>query len=419
MTPSAIDTLAARAIVPLRVVLAALILALATLVWYGNAIATGGARTEARLDAYLTLAMTARDTLIARFVQIVSPTEAGTGEMLGRAEAIDAAVARARAVATGPDETGAVEELERIARRLRALTDGTPSPDLGESYAAGQGGALAARFIGLSDALVGNARQDHATSLRQRAAMRRATNPILIGVVVVVLLLIAATIRKSYVNARAAEAARLVPRIEAQRDRADLLAQELRHRVQNLFAVVASIVTSSAREPGTQAEVASRTRGRIEALARAHALSGGGESDLGGLDLTQAVRELALPVAPSPERLSVAGEAISMDPAAATPLGLVVNELATNAVKHGAWSVPDGTVDVRVERPPEGGARIVWTERGGPPVPTPSAKGGGFGSRMIEMSVAQLGARMEREAGSDGLRVRVDLPPDRGADGRG
>jgi hypothetical protein len=93
---------------------------------------------------------------------------------------------------------------------------------------------------------------------------------------------------------------------------------------------------------------------------------------------------------------------------------MVLHELATNAAKHGALSVPGGRVEVRWRA--GGGAgddgmlRLRWTEAGGPPVAGPPERRG-FGTRVVEATVrGQLGGAVERRWEPSGLVVEVAVP---------
>ena len=405
-----IDTIAAKALWPLRVLFILLLVALTVVVWRSGGLAARTADAEARSDAYIALAVESRDALLARLYHGLAPSADGETEMLGRAGRIDAAAAAAIAVAP-PEEREALEEIARIAATLRRLTDDAPPQERLALYASGRGRALAARFISLADGLAAAAGADLDAQIEARARQRALLVPMFALTLAVIGLLVAASVRRGMSDARRVESNRLVPRIEAERDRADLLAREMRHRVKNIFAVIASVVSASSRGPGTPREIAERTRGRIEALARAHTLSSGDEA-LDEFALVEAARAVAEPYAPSPGRLVVGGDAARVPAAAATPLGLVINELSTNAIKHGAWSGEDGTVQVTVaERP--GVIEMVWRESGGPA----SAPAGedGFGSTMIDLSVAQLGGRIARRVRSGGIEVVLTIPDGAGA----
>jgi two-component sensor histidine kinase len=87
-------------------------------------------------------------------------------------------------------------------------------------------------------------------------------------------------------------------------------------------------------------------------------------------------------------RVRVAGPEIRVSPRAALALSMALQELATNAVKYGALSNEVGTVDLswRFESGADPIMHLVWREAGGPPVLPPARHG--FGSRLIERSLA-------------------------------
>jgi two-component sensor histidine kinase len=108
---------------------------------------------------------------------------------------------------------------------------------------------------------------------------------------------------------------------------------------------------------------------------------------------------------------------IALAPAAVQPLAMVLHELATNAAKHGALSLPGGRVEVRWSanrRAGEDGLlRLVWTEVGGPPI-VGAARHRGFGTRVVEATVrGQLGGSVERRWEPSGIVVEVVVPVSR------
>ena len=106
--------------------------------------------------------------------------------------------------------------------------------------------------------------------------------------------------------------------------------------------------------------------------------------------------------------MSVEGDEIAIDDRSATPLALLFHELATNATKYGALSVPDGRVTLTIDAAADR-AILAWRETGGPPITAPDAVG--FGSQLVEMSaVRQLGGQVVREWRPEGLRVSITLP---------
>ena len=98
---------------------------------------------------------------------------------------------------------------------------------------------------------------------------------------------------------------------------------------------------------------------------------------------------------------------------AAQAMGLALHELGTNAVKHGAWSVPQGKVEfswalVPAQDDPNQ-LRLTWVERGGPQVGPPAVKG--FGHVVVESMVAQAtGGKVSMEFNPEGLIWTLSLP---------
>ena len=196
-------------------------------------------------------------------------------------------------------------------------------------------------------------------------------------------------------------------------ERRELLVNELNHRVKNTLAVVQSLAAQTARgAPGLSAFAAAFQR-RILALARAHDLLT--REDWTGAPLREVVRAGLAPLALDAARVDLpVGDAADalLPPGAAVTLAMAVHELATNALKHGALSVPGGRVSIACETAPEGGAPVVgWTERGGPPVAGPPARRG-FGLRLLERGLAaQAGMGTNLRFEPEGVRCILRLPP--------
>ncbi|MGB3743543.1 MAG: chemotaxis protein CheB [Xanthobacteraceae bacterium] len=187
-----------------------------------------------------------------------------------------------------------------------------------------------------------------------------------------------------------------------------LLLSELTHRVRNILAVIRAIARHTLRADPANKELIDSFEGRLSALASAHTLLV--ESDWKGADLGElAQQQLAAYRPRPPDRLRIEGEPVLLPADLATPFGLVLHELATNAAKHGALSNRTGKVAVTwgVSRGNNIRAlRFDWKETGGPasrePAPT------GFGSTLIESAIP--GARVKREFRGDGLEVTVEVP---------
>jgi len=187
----------------------------------------------------------------------------------------------------------------------------------------------------------------------------------------------------------------------------DLLAKELSHRIKNIFAVVAGLVSLSARSKPEHKPFADELTDTIRALGRAHdfvrAAEGTERDSLHGL-----LRELFAPYgAGEAARVRIAGHDCTVSARATTPLALVFHELATNSAKYGALGKPGGHVDLVLEDAGEN-IRLIWTEHGGK---TPrGAPKPGFGSRLVEMSITgQLGGSWDRRFEPGGMVAELVL----------
>ena len=90
---------------------------------------------------------------------------------------------------------------------------------------------------------------------------------------------------------------------------------------------------------------------------------------------------------------------------------MALHELATNAVKYGALSVPEGRVDIAWSDDGDTRFRLVWIESGGPLVTPPTRRG--FGVRMIERALASdLGGTVVIDFATEGLVCTIDAPID-------
>ncbi|MBX7494375.1 CHASE3 domain-containing protein [Qipengyuania sp. 6B39] len=229
--------------------------------------------------------------------------------------------------------------------------------------------------------------------------------PLLGGLLFMLILAMIAGVQLVGRTARAeAEAAQAAALGEA-RDRADLLARELNHRVKNLFAVVLAIVQMSARDKPEAKEVTESIAQRIRALLTAHEVSQG-ELERPVASLSQLIETSLAPYRSSKQVAEIEGPEVMLPAKRVTPLGLVLHELTTNAVKYGSWKEA-GTVrvtwDVR-----DGRVFLTWREMGAAIDTPPERKG--FGSLLMNSAARQFGGSLERDFTPDGLVVTIDLP---------
>ena len=186
----------------------------------------------------------------------------------------------------------------------------------------------------------------------------------------------------------------------------ELLAGEMSHRVKNLLAIAAGLTEITARSAATVEEMTGQLTRRLTSLGRAHDLvrplpGAQGKAALLGDLLAVLLSPYEDPGAFS-GRIRVAVPRMGVGQATATTLAMVVHELATNSVKHGALSASAGTLDV-AGCTQDGEVLITWSETGGPEI-LHEPEMAGFGSRMIKRSVvSQLGGSLTYDWQPSGL----------------
>jgi PAS domain S-box-containing protein len=192
-----------------------------------------------------------------------------------------------------------------------------------------------------------------------------------------------------------------------------LVMHELVHRVKNVFAVVHSIMTQTARRSTDISDFTKAFSARLTALSRGHDQLVKEQWRSASLrDVVNAiVGALIGEGSGGAGRLLAAGPDVELDSSQVQNFALAFHELTTNSLKYGALSVESGTVHVRwVLDGPEGDRilKLTWTEAGGPSVAEPSRKG--FGRTMIETLLPQsLGGKGDLEFADAGLIWRLEM----------
>lgn len=188
-------------------------------------------------------------------------------------------------------------------------------------------------------------------------------------------------------------------------EREKRLALEVAHRSKNLLALVQAAVQLT--QADTLENFKAAIEGRLKALSNTHSLLT--QSRWVGVDLHGIVTsELAPYRAAQAPRAEISGPPFVLTPKSAQSMAMVLHELTTNAVKHGALSVPSGRL--RVEW--SGGEEdivIRWSEAGGPPVKAPSRQG--FGTRLLGPVVqTELGGKLRLDWNPDGFACEMAIP---------
>ena len=188
-------------------------------------------------------------------------------------------------------------------------------------------------------------------------------------------------------------------------ERLELLLNEVKHRYKNAVVTIQSIATQTFKDASADAH--ERFGARLSALGKALDLLT--TRDWDRVAAADAVTRALAPF-DSGQRLRANGVDASLSSDSSLILSLALHELATNAVKYGAWSNHEGRVDVSwdfadLERTR---LRIHWEEQGGPPVSPPEKCG--FGTALIDRALGGPQDAAKMEFAPEGLRCTFEVP---------
>lgn len=210
----------------------------------------------------------------------------------------------------------------------------------------------------------------------------------------------------------------ITTREEIQRlaEQQEVMAQELDHRLKNIFATINAIISLSLKNASSADELAARLRDRLTALGRSNLLLRGlreGEDASLQSVVFQALEPFAIVGSP---RFSASGPRVPIGGQTVVVLSLILHELGTNAAKYGALSVQSGHVALNwsIERPADSPEQLVitWHESGGPVPTAPLAGAGGFGSTLMKRVIAGVRGQTEITYPETGAVIRMTLPVD-------
>lgn len=207
----------------------------------------------------------------------------------------------------------------------------------------------------------------------------------------------------------------ITEQLEAER-RIELLMLEVNHRSKNMLAMIQSLARRSsghAERSGDRRnndDFVRRLEQRIASLAA--------NQDLlvrrawANVPLSELVEAQLAFLGETLAQIERIGPHLPVTPAAAETIGMALHELATNALKYGALSVPTGRVRIEWSRARDGGLDMAWAEQGGPPVSAPVNPG--FGSRLItDMPRGKLRGQVHVDFAPTGFSWRLTCPAER------
>lgn len=169
-------------------------------------------------------------------------------------------------------------------------------------------------------------------------------------------------------------------------DELRLLNRELAHRMKNTLSMVQAIISQSLRNASSLTDASAIIAARIQTLAKAQDLLTG--MSVTAAEITAITNAALAPHRDGADRIVLDGPSVYLSAQQALGLSLAVHELATNATKYGALSVPQGRVDITWSHHLGDDFTFDWRESQGPHVAEPARRG--FGSRLTERIVSDL-----------------------------
>lgn len=188
----------------------------------------------------------------------------------------------------------------------------------------------------------------------------------------------------------------------------DVLFGELRHRMKNLLGVAQSMARQMPTEGVSTVEYRDTFLSRFSALIEAEDIAFTEQEETG---LEHLLERILAPYAANPDAVAIdPGAPIDLGPRKIMSLGMVLHELATNAAKYGALSVPGGQVRVGWHADnEENQLKLTWAENGGPVVIQPATTG--YGTKLIQSTISYgLRGTLEQDYAPDGFRAEIIIP---------
>jgi CHASE1-domain containing sensor protein len=235
-------------------------------------------------------------------------------------------------------------------------------------------------------------------------------NPILIGLVGLLLASTIAMVVRLQGSAMEAETALRVTGEKALLER-DLLLQEMKHRIKNSIARILAMARQTAANASSVSDFTDAFAARLQAMAASQDMLT--RSRWQKADLAELLRtELDQVFGQGIDRVRLSGPPVELNENATQALGLTFHELATNALKYGNTANTAGSLSVEWAIIGAGRKRalvLTWKEASQSALATPSKAG--FGTTLIDLNITrELDGRIERAFGPDGLTIRIEIP---------
>lgn len=213
--------------------------------------------------------------------------------------------------------------------------------------------------------------------------------------------------------------------LERSKEEISIILRQSGNRGRNLKDLIQALARQTASQSSGHKDFLDRFQARISAIVEASDALTRPDSGLPGTIRDLAEAQLCAYVAAYPGQITISGEDHPLTPLAARQIGLALNELATNAIKHGALRGEGGHVAVfwsRYRSWPDGRERfqLNWAETLPPDLVPPAdfARGSGagrlgYGTRVLNITVPQrLNGKAEEDFTPEGMSYTLDIPVD-------
>ena len=182
--------------------------------------------------------------------------------------------------------------------------------------------------------------------------------------------------------------------------------REISHRSKNTLTVMMAMVQQAARSSSTVEELSARVVARLAAMAKSQDLAA--SIDGAAVTLPKLAEQVLDVFDLSRFDIDPGLEAVVLPAEMVIALALLLHELATNAVKYGALSAPEGRVSLSLEPLPDGRAGVEWREYGGPRVAAPGRQG--FGTRLLATALQARGGAVRADFAPEGFTAHLEVP---------
>lgn len=206
--------------------------------------------------------------------------------------------------------------------------------------------------------------------------------------------------------------------LEKRNQENELLLKEIHHRVKNNLEMVSSLLLLQSRQvddPNLR-EVMEEGQNRVQSIGIVHQKLYQGDN-LSGIEMKDYFINLSegiLDTFAAEDRIQIECimDKLELDVDTAVPLGLIVNELLTNALKYAFPNGQSGVVKIQLKATDADSLRLEVADNG--VGKTPQTKGTGFGSQLIALLTQQLGGTLQEEV-QNGTLVRLEFKKNRAA----